>query len=108
MLDRIIRLTNQMAEIYATFYMETCEAIGHSYNGNTFGTRSEGAEMFYGAVDAPLRKWLSEINNGVTTPDESEITPEMFEKKWEATAFRTLDRCAKERTVPAAWQESGL
>lgn len=97
MLDRVIRLTNQVAEIYATFYMETCSAIGHSYNGNTFGTRSEGAEMFYGAVDAPLRKWLSEINNGVTTPDESEITPEMFEKKWEATAFRTLDRCAKER-----------
>lgn len=97
MLDRVIRLTNQVAEIYATFYMETCSAIGHSYNGNTFGTRSEGAEMFYGAVDAPLRKWLSEINDRVTTPDEPEITPEMFERKWEAVAFRTLDRCAKER-----------
>lgn len=97
MLDRVIQLTNRVADIYATFYMETCEAIGHSYHGDTFGTRSEGAEMFYGAVDAPLRKWLSEMNDCITMPNEPEITPEMFEKKWEATAFRTLDRCAKEQ-----------
>ncbi len=97
MLNRIITLTNNTAELFANFYMEANEATGHSYRGDTFNTKSEGAEFFYSAIDTPFRKWLSDVNDHVYMPDDPEMTPEAFQKKWEATMFRTLDRCARDK-----------
>lgn len=97
MLDKVVSLTNDVAELYATFYKEANEATGHSYRGDTFGTRAEGAEQFYEAIDAPFRKWLSDVNDHMLLPDEPDITPHTYRKKWEVVMFRALDRCAKEK-----------
>lgn len=97
MLSNVIRLTNWTAELFGNFYVEANEMAGHPYNGDTFGTKLEGAEMLYGAIDAEFRKWLAKLQDPHQEKDETPPSPEMMQKQWEVTLFRTLDNCAKQK-----------
>lgn len=97
MLTDTITLINRTASLYGLFYLEVNEAIGRHYSGDTFGARFEGAEAFYSAIDAPFRKWLSQMNDYMSKPQEEEVAPETFAKDWECTMFRVADKIAKEK-----------
>ena len=88
MLEDVIELTNSVAELYGAFYMEVNEA---------FGTRFEGAESFYGAIDPSFRKWLSKVDASLREPEPERICPGDLRKEWEHTMFRIADTCAREK-----------
>lgn len=97
MLTDVIQATNWAAELFGRFYVEANEIAGHPYNGDTFGTKLEGAEIFYGAIDSQFRIWLSQIQNQHLGADEAPVSVEMAREKWEATMFRILDQCARQK-----------
>lgn len=97
MIADVIKLTNWAAELFGSFYIEAEEMAGHPYGGDTFGTKLEGAEILYGAIDAEFRNWLAEISSQQLEHDEVPPSPEMMQKKWEVILFRALDNCARQR-----------
>lgn len=102
MLETVVELTNKTAELFGGLYVEANEATGHGYDGDTFDTRFEGAELLYGAIDADFRKWLSKVDSCVRAQNAqgtSAMAPDALQKEWEKTLFRTADRCAREKIM---------
>lgn len=92
-IEKEITLTQQVADIYGVFFLDMQKASDMSTRKAESQVRAEGATIFYGAIDAQIRKWLSSLN---ANPDTK---PEEAAKTWERELFTTADALTKQEVL---------